>query len=315
MSAEIERDVHPVLGMDWFPSRWGVEDQCGNGNLLGPVQVLRARDLIRSGEIIKLGYPYDSSMPMAPGRSFSLHMPGGPTGGPYGDRNGGIYNDDFVAAELGQMGTHMDALGHFGCQCGAMGDHRECLFYNGNSLADIWAPYGLRKLGIEHAPVFFTRAILIDVMAHKGRQLRPGEEIDVADLKAALGAQGMPEASFAPGEVVLIRTGHAERFQENNAGYYDGAPGIGLEAATWLAGQQPAVVGSDNGGVEVAPNPDPTLFFPCHQLLMGRHGIYLHENMKLDELAERRIFEFAYSFTPLAVVGATGSPGTPIAIL
>ena len=26
----------PALGTQWYPSRWGAEDQRGNGNLMGP---------------------------------------------------------------------------------------------------------------------------------------------------------------------------------------------------------------------------------------------------------------------------------------
>jgi len=313
--ASLDVEVHPVLGLDWYPSRWGRTDQRGAGNLLGPEKVLQATALIRTGEIIKLGYPYDKNMPMAEGRSFSIRMPGGPTGGPFGSLNNAVHNDDFVAAELGQMGTHMDALGHFGCQCGAPGDHRNILFYNGHSLSDIWAPYGLKKLGIEHAPVFFTRAVFLDVEALKGRPLDVGQEITAEDLRACLERQGMPEDSIHPGDAVLIRTGHAARFISSPSNFYQGSAGIGLEAAAWLSSQQPALIGADNYAVEVDPNPDPGMRFPCHHHLITKHGIYLHENLKLDDLASTERFEFAYSFVPLSVVGATGSPGTPIAIL
>ncbi|HXT09661.1 MAG TPA: hypothetical protein VN715_22340 [Roseiarcus sp.] len=53
----------------------------------------------------------------------------------------------------------------------------------------------------------------------------------------------------------------------------------------------------------------------CHQHLMMGHGIYLHEGLNLDALAATRRYEFAYVFSPLPIVGATGSPGTPLAVL
>jgi kynurenine formamidase len=46
-----------------------------------------------------------------------------------------------------------------------------------------------------------------------------------------------------------------------------------------------------------------------------KHGIYLHEGMKLDPLAETGRCRFAYIFAPLPIVGATGSPGSPFALL
>ena len=75
------------------------------------------------------------------------------------------------------------------------------------------------------------------------------------------------------------------------------------------------MVGADNFAVDVIPPVDPEVALPCHQHLMMRHGIYLHEGMNLDELAEARRYEFACVFSPLPIVGATGSPGTPIAVL
>ena len=71
---------------DWFNSRWGADDQRGNGNLMTPAKVLEASSLIRTGEIVSLGMPYDARMPIAPGRAYALRMPGGPTGGPYGEQ-------------------------------------------------------------------------------------------------------------------------------------------------------------------------------------------------------------------------------------
>jgi hypothetical protein len=83
--AESDR-VSPVLKADWFNSRWGREDRRGNGNLMTRDKVLEAVKLIKTGEIVSLGMPYDARMSIAPGRAYALRMPGGPTGGPYGDK-------------------------------------------------------------------------------------------------------------------------------------------------------------------------------------------------------------------------------------
>ena len=77
-----------------------------------PDKVLEAVKLIKTGEIVSLGMPYDARMPIAPGRAYALRMLGGPTGGPYGAKSKTIWNDEFIAAEIGQIGTQMDALGH-----------------------------------------------------------------------------------------------------------------------------------------------------------------------------------------------------------
>jgi kynurenine formamidase len=142
-------------------------------------------------------------------------------------------------------------------------------------------------------------------------QLESGYEITPADLQAALKSQAM---EIRPGDVVLIHTGWGSLWMKDNARYVQGSPGIGVAAAQFLADEEVTVVGSDNWGVEVSPNPDASLAAPVHQLLIARNGIYLHENLNTEELARDSVYEFAYVFAPLRLKGATGSPGNPIAI-
>ena len=42
----------PALGLNWQVSRWGREDQRGNGNLMNAAKVLEASRLIKTGEIV-----------------------------------------------------------------------------------------------------------------------------------------------------------------------------------------------------------------------------------------------------------------------
>ena len=44
------------------------------------------------------------------------------------------------------------------------------------------------------------------------------------------------------------------------------------------------------------------------------NGIHLLENLKLDELAAKRIYQFAFVMQPLKLKGATGSTVEPMAI-
>jgi Putative cyclase len=255
--------VSPVLKADWSNSRWGREDERGNGNLMTREKVIEATQLIKTGEIVSLGMPYDARMPIAPGRAYALRMPGGPTGGPYGAKSKTIWNDEFIATEIGQIGTQMDALGHLGCMCGKLGDKTNMLFYNGNRLSEMWSPYGLKKLGIENARAFFTRGILFDVQGLKGRVLDVGEEIALADLKACLERQGIAEKTILPGDAVFVRTGHGSRWYTETSTFYDGAPGIGLECARWFSSLEVCVVGADNFAVEVVPPSIQRFFIPA----------------------------------------------------
>ena len=85
-----------------------------------------------------------------------------------------------------------------------------------------------------------------------------------------------------------------------------------MEVGTWLVNKEVVLVGSDNWAVEVLPNG--TLFFPLHQLFMTDNGIYLHEILVFDELISAGVYEFMYVFVPVPFKGATGSPGSPIAV-
>lgn len=92
------------------------------------------------------------------------------------------------------------------------------------------------------------------------------------------------------------------------------SPGIGVKAAEWLAKQDPMLVGGDTAPVEVSPNADPEISLPVHQIMLVVNGIHLLENLKLDELASKRIYEFAFVTQPLKLQGFTGSTVAPTAI-
>ena len=74
------------------------------------------------------------------------------------------------------------------------------------------------------------------------------------------------------------------------------------------------LVGADTPPVEVNPNPDARISLPIHQMMLAVNGIHLLENLKLDELAAKRVYEFAFIIEPLKIQGATGSTVAPIAI-
>lgn len=302
------------IGEPWWPSRWGADDQAGASNWMTPDKALEAAALIRQGRVFDLSQIYDADMPLFGSRAFALRIPGAPTGGVFG-RNKIIWNDEFLATEIGQVGTQFDGLGHIGVEAGASGDQNERRFYNGFTLADMASPYGLQKLGVEQVKPFFTPGTLIDVAGARGGMLDAGEEISVADLQAALERQGLTEEAIAPGDVVLIHTGWSSLWGVDNERYVSGEPGVGVEAGRWLAEKEVCLVGGDCWAVEVVPNPDGDLAFPVHQEWLVKHGIYLHENLRLAEMVEAEAWRFAYVYAPVRIRGATGSPGSPLAVI
>jgi kynurenine formamidase len=45
-----------------------------------------------------------------------------------------------------------------------------------------------------------------------------------------------------------------------------------------------------------------------------RHGIWNIENLDFEPLLREKVYEFLFVWSPLKIVGATGSPGNPVAI-
>ena len=301
------------IGPAWWPSRWGAADEAGASNWMTPEKVRTAVTLVKTGKTYRLGRDYEAGMPLFGTRVFALRIPGAPTGGVLGN-NKIVWHDEFLATEIGQVGTQFDGLGHIGVATGEPGDKAAMRFYNGITEAEMATATGLQKLGVEKVKPLVTRGIVLDITGLKGRMLREGEEITVADLQAALARQGLAETAITPGDAVLIHTGWGSLWMKDNARYGAGQPGIGIEAAKWLAAKQVALVGADNWGVEVGPNPDAALAFPAHQELLTKNGIFLQENLDLAELVADRAWEVLYIFAPVPIKGATGSPGSPIAI-
>jgi kynurenine formamidase len=285
---------------NWYPSRWGSDDQRGAANRITPAKVLEAKNLITKGQTYQLGRIYESGMPLFGTRHYSLRIPKpfGPNG-----TNQMFYHDEIISGELGQIGTQFDGLGHVG-----IGD----LFYNGNRGSEFSQAEGLKKLGIENVGALVTRGVLIDIAAYKGQpMLAGGYEISRADVEGALKRQN---TTIRPGDIVLFHTGWGSLWMKDNTRFSANAPGIGVAAAQYLVDREIVMAGSDTWAVEVVPNPDASLAFPVHQLFIPRNGIYIFENLVTEELARDSAYEFGFVFAPLRLKGATGSPGNPLAI-
>lgn len=300
------------IGPKWWPSVHGADDQAGASNYVTPDKVIGAASLIKQGKAIKLGRDYEAAMPMFGSRVFALRIPGSPTGGTFGD-NKVIWNDEFLATEIGQVGTQFDGLGHIGVRVSGEADGSGIRYYNGVTGTEIAGSYGLKKLGVEHVKPFFTTAHLVNIAAIKDAPMEAGHEITLADVEAAMAKDGKSGADIKQGDVVLFHTGWGANWIKDNDKFNSGEPGIGIEVAEWLVEKKIALVGADTWATEVVPNPDSKLAFPVHQILLTKHGIYNHENLATERLVEAGVHTFAYIYVPMPIVGATGSAGSPIA--
>ena len=298
----------------WWPHpTWGPGDQAGASNWITPEKVLEAVRLVKTGKIYEIGQVYEKGMPMFGGRTYALLSPGSPTYS-FPTANRIVANDEFLCAEIGQVGTQFDGPGHIGMKVTMADGSTQDVYYNGFTGAEMYSPYGLRALGVENVKPILTRGILIDLAGYKGLPNLPARyEATLADVRGALARQGVAESDIRPGDALLFRFGWA-RFWTDPAKYSVDPPGIGLEVARWVVERKVSMVGGDQSQTEVGPNPDPGLAFPVHQELIMKNGIFNIENLALDELARDGAWEFLFVFTPVRFKGATGSPGRPIAI-
>ncbi|RIA09219.1 kynurenine formamidase [Flavobacteriaceae bacterium MAR_2010_72] len=292
-------------------SPWGADDEIGTLNMMTDLTRLEVLSQIQSGRTYDLSVEYFVGMP-------SFHALGDPgyqywlTHTPHGtivDNPNGLgetmnrkvsYTGDAISMYT-HMGTHIDALNHFGLNG---------KIWNGFTPEVHLGDKGWKKTGAETIPPIIARGVLIDVEAYKG-QLPENYRISVNDLKKVLKKQGV---SLKKGDVVLIRTGQAKHY--NNANHYlHNYPGISLDAVKWLVEDQAIMLlGADNLSLEAFPSERADNWVPVHTYLLAEKGVMFIEQMYLETLANDRVFEFAFIAASLKLKGASGSPMRPLAI-
>lgn len=290
----------PPTDAERCPSRWGASDERGAANHMSPALVLRATQLIRTGQVFELGHVLNADMPFFGTRRFDVTLKR-TFMNPQSNRRGS--NEEIITSEIGQVGTQFDGLTHQTIG-GTM--------YNCISVDESATRSGFSRLGVEKVGTLMTRGVLIDVAALKGVSRLPDTyEITPADLQQALARQRM---TLQPGDATIIRTGWGQLWAVDNARYNKSSPGLGVAAAEWLVAQDPMLVGADTFSTGVVPDVDPDVSNPIHQIMLVVNGIYLLENLRLEELAAAGANEFALIVQPLKIQGGTGSAVAPTAI-
>lgn len=290
----------PLADSERCPCKWGATDERGSANHMKPETVLRATRLIKKGQVIELGHVLSPNMPLFGTRSFNLTTKRTFVN-PQANKRGS--NEEYITGEMGQVGTQFDGFAHQ-----TIGSS----LYNCFKLDEIATRNGFEKLGIEKVGTLITRGVLIDIAGLKGNEILPENyEITVNDIQQALVKQNL---EILPGDALIIHTGYGKLWNKDNARFAKAQPGIGVEAALWLAKKDPMLVGSDNTSIEINPNPDPKISLPVHQIMLVVNGIHLLENMKLDELVRSGIYEFELIVQPLKIQGGTGSTVAPVAL-
>jgi kynurenine formamidase len=294
----------------WWPSKWGPDDEKGSFNTITPQKIMSSLKIVKSGKIYRLGRPYEMTMPKFGSRTYALHIPGLPVGGPVGNNNI-VWNDEFIVGELGQVGTQFDGPGHVGIR-GKDGVDR---WYNGRALATADNTYGLKQNGVEKVGPCITRGVLIDVAGLKGvKSMKKGEVITVADIEACIAKAGI--APIGEGDAVIFHTGWGNYYNDPPT-YNAGCPGIGIEAAKYLVEKNVSMLAADTWPVDAIPGEDPNGAFDIHNFMETVNGIWYLENLDnqvMGQMAKDGVYEFLWVFVPVPFAGATGSPGDAIAI-
>jgi len=254
---------------------------------------------------VSRGKIYDLGLALQPG------IPHGPTHSPFlfslVKKHGQVVYRDGVSAATdvfsmgSHVGTHIDALGHVS-KGGRL---------HGNVAAETVQSFlgGLAACGAHELAPIVCRGVLVDVPRLRGVEvLDEGDTITARDLEKAYEAQGIRPVA---GDAVLIRTGWIRRWPDAKRYHANPAPGLVLDAAEWLGEHGARCAGSDTYAFEKVPAHG----LAVHVALLVERGIPILEMLELEALARDGAYTFLFVALPLKLVGASGSPIRPVAIV
>lgn len=259
---------------------------------------------LANARVYDLGQPLDPAIPVSPNHpGFRMAMLRR-----HGDMvradGASAANDMFVMGT--HVGTHMDALGHVS---------QDGKLFGGIDAYQNQIGGRLREMGIDQTPPVICRGILLDVPGlYDVPMLEPGTGISGEDLVRAAKRQGVTPGA---GDAVLVRSGWATQWHNppRYVGLKEGVPGVTPSGALQIADWGARVTGHDSVAYEqIKPELGHSLL-PVHRILLVEKGIHILENLMLEELARDKVYEFLFMVSPLKLVGATGSPVRPLAVL
>ncbi|MGJ7605539.1 cyclase family protein [Variovorax sp. LT1R20] len=287
---------------DWYPSVYGKDDEIGAANLLTPDVLLQAIGLVKKGKALPLAVEVNRETPAFRHRSFKLFnvQPGQQAGLSTGP-NKFTFNDELVEGWTG-VGTQLNGIGHIGI---------DNVYYNGNKAADFVTIEGVKKLGIEKVPPMVTRGVVLDMAGYyKQPIVSETTEFSVADIEAVLKKAGL---TLRKGDVVLFNTGWLELIGKDDKRFLEAEPGIGMEAARWLAERQIVAFGGDTWASEIYPGKSGEEF-PVNQFMLAKHGIYNLELIDTRALLREGVREFLFVLGQPLYTGSTQVNINPVAI-
>lgn len=289
--------------------RWGDQDQFGAINLVSDDKVLEAVASVRHGRSMSLARPFPVRPSPNNTRPAAHHL----RMNTRGDRGSGSASDHLAISFHGQGSTHIDAL------CHVWNEHG---MWNGRSAAEEFTFDGMRWGGIEHwaRRGIVTRAVLVDVAAAREKGfVETGEPVTGDEVAQLLERQGCPTRS---GDAIVLNCGreaweraHGRLWSTEDEHGDDARPGVDESILEFAHAAEISTIVWDM--MDARPNP----YGAPHtaHLAIPVLGLALVDNASLEGLVEfcraKDQYDFMLVLAPLEVVGGTGSPISPLAVL
>jgi kynurenine formamidase len=282
--------------------RWGEDDHLGTLNFITPQVRAAAAALVRSGQAVSCANPV----------ATAAAVPGHRNPQPADHRmmigQGGC--SDYIGVSYhGFVNTHIDSLCHI---CTSDGQ----LF--GGRPSSMITDAGAGALSVDRwRGGIVTRGVLYDVPRHRAvPHVTADAPVHAWELEDIAAAEGIAPRA---GDAVLVRMG-ATAFWQANPEFSPAwsAPGLHASALEFLYANDAALLGWD---LMEAPGQEEyrAQSLPIHSIAIPYMGLPLLDNANFDALSEACAnagrWEFMLVIAPLVVLGGTGSPVNPIAIV
>jgi kynurenine formamidase len=305
---------HSSAGLPYWPHHtynWGRwPNDRGTLNLLTPDAVRRAIATVESNEVLPLGAPLRADEAGLDERAFGLEMI---QAGKYefGPKTEPVYAaaDIVSVATHGMTNSHIDALCHAG--------HRGRSFNDSEFEANVQKGQPAHRFTVLEMPALVTRAWFVDVPHQRGCDaLKPGTPVVPEDI-------AWLHSHIEPGDAIVVRTGrYATRVvrpdDPDAADDHGNWCGLHVDCMDMVAQWDVSVLATDSSG-DNFPSTTAECSVPIHVLCEVYIGLPLVHHLNLEALGRsmcgRRTPAFMFSVAPLLVVGGTGSPVNPLAII
>ena len=296
-------EVLAYLKEDRNWGRWGDDDQVGAVNMVTAEKRLQATRTVKTGRAVCLSreFPKDPAPNNpTPALHYMKRVNRGEHAGYYGDFYGISYH--------GTATTHLDALCHVWNEDGMWnGRHPDSA---ANMDGALWGSVDHWKEGI------ITRGVLLDVPKHRGEPYVTMESpVHGWELEDIAAEQGV---TMEPGDALIVYSGRDKWDQDGNSLWGSdpmARPGLHASCLKFIRESDCCLLVWDM--MDFTPN-GYDLAWSVHGSIFA-YGIGLLDNALLQPLAEACMeegrYEFMLTVNPLRVVGGTGSPVNPVAIL